>query len=591
MVVFFGGSIFVHELGHFLAARWRGLKVLKFSIGFGPKLFSWKGRDGCEYRISALPFGGYVALPQLADMGRLEGGSGRSGEDMGEEERLARTLPRISYADKMIVSAAGAFFNVLFAVAIAAVVWVAGVPSPAAQNTTVVGWVPETISPDGVEIPSPAYAAGIRPGDEILEVDSSPAQNFGHIAELVAMGSGRSPDGSPLASLKIRRGGEVMDVSAAPTLVKTNVETGDEIRMLGIFPASPVRVSEVMEGSPAEKAGLMPGDVVEALDGEKIHSQMQIAGLLEKMGAPRPVSLGILRGGSRMRIEAEPRRVAVARPLCAVSSADGGGKLRLVCVTRPGADPLAFSSPGSVRILSVDGGGPEFARLSPGDILVRVGDRDVSSLSDAAELFPAQSANAPVKMLFSTPDGMGVREVVLAGGASASLVPPASRNMLGYTVSMERVVLHPSVWEQIVENVGRTWGALASLVNPSSDIGLRHLTGPIGIGRVMYGFSFIDISLVLSFVVLININLAILNLLPIPVLDGGHMLIATVGKLMRRPVPESVVAGLQGAFMLFFLGVMLYVVYFDVMRWRGDSREEAAAKVEGAYSLGEIKFK
>lgn len=76
VMLFFGGSIFVHELGHFLAARMRGLKILRFSIGFGPKLFSAKGRDGCEYIISLLPFGGYVALPQLADMGALEGGKG-----------------------------------------------------------------------------------------------------------------------------------------------------------------------------------------------------------------------------------------------------------------------------------------------------------------------------------------------------------------------------------------------------------------------------------------------------------------------------------------------------------------------------------
>ena len=67
-----GFTIFIHELGHFLAARQRGLIITRFSIGFGPKLFGWV-KDGVEYRISMFPFGGYVALPQLADMGRLEG--------------------------------------------------------------------------------------------------------------------------------------------------------------------------------------------------------------------------------------------------------------------------------------------------------------------------------------------------------------------------------------------------------------------------------------------------------------------------------------------------------------------------------------
>ena len=75
VILFFGGSIFVHELGHFLAAKWRGLHIERFSIGFGPRLFGWK-RNGVDYRISLLPIGGYVALPQLADMRGIEGEAG-----------------------------------------------------------------------------------------------------------------------------------------------------------------------------------------------------------------------------------------------------------------------------------------------------------------------------------------------------------------------------------------------------------------------------------------------------------------------------------------------------------------------------------
>lgn len=72
VVLLFGGSIFVHELGHFLAARRRGAHVERFSIGFGPPIFKWRGKDGVEYRVSWLPLGGYVMLPQLADLGSIE---------------------------------------------------------------------------------------------------------------------------------------------------------------------------------------------------------------------------------------------------------------------------------------------------------------------------------------------------------------------------------------------------------------------------------------------------------------------------------------------------------------------------------------
>ena len=107
IILFFGGSIFVHELGHFLAARKRGLKIDRFSIGFGPKILSWK-RGDVEYCISAFPLGGYVALPQLADLRGIE----------GESKVTKEELPSISYTDKMIVAVMGAVFNLLFALSL-----------------------------------------------------------------------------------------------------------------------------------------------------------------------------------------------------------------------------------------------------------------------------------------------------------------------------------------------------------------------------------------------------------------------------------------------------------------------------------------
>ncbi|MDE0769770.1 MAG: site-2 protease family protein, partial [Opitutaceae bacterium] len=104
IILFFGGSIFIHELGHFLAAKWRGLHIERFSIGFGPRLFGWK-HQGIDYRISLLPLGGYVALPQLADMRGIE----------GENSLDDASMEPISYTSKVIVSVAGAVFNVLFA--------------------------------------------------------------------------------------------------------------------------------------------------------------------------------------------------------------------------------------------------------------------------------------------------------------------------------------------------------------------------------------------------------------------------------------------------------------------------------------------
>ena len=156
VVLFFGGSIFVHELGHFLAARWRGAKVERFSIGFGPAIVSWRGRDGVEYRLAWFPLGGYVLLPQLADLGTIEGRS----------ELDAQQLPPVSYPTKMIVFAAGALFNVLFAFGLASIIWVIGQPESNETASRSIGYVYRTVElPGGATVASPASEAGLRVGE------------------------------------------------------------------------------------------------------------------------------------------------------------------------------------------------------------------------------------------------------------------------------------------------------------------------------------------------------------------------------------------------------------------------------------------
>src|SRR5882757_4684849 len=134
VVLFFGGSIFVHELGHFLAARRRGVKVSRFSIGFGPAIWSRIGKDGVEYRVSWIPLGGYVALPQLADMAAIEG-----------ENDSVEKLPPVSYSTRMIVFVAGATFNVIFAFLLSCILWAAGTPVIEEEQSTRIAYVHPTV--------------------------------------------------------------------------------------------------------------------------------------------------------------------------------------------------------------------------------------------------------------------------------------------------------------------------------------------------------------------------------------------------------------------------------------------------------------
>src|SRR5437868_10942093 len=158
VLVLFNLLIVVHELGHFLAARWRGLYIERFGVWFGKPIWK-KNIGGVQYSLGSLPFGGFVALPQLAPMDIIEGKA-----DVDRSK-----LPPVSAIDKIIVAIAGPLFSVLLAFVIAGLIWIVGYPVSEADTTTTIGYV----LPD-----SPALKTGLQPGDRVLEVDGKPVKRF-----------------------------------------------------------------------------------------------------------------------------------------------------------------------------------------------------------------------------------------------------------------------------------------------------------------------------------------------------------------------------------------------------------------------------
>ena len=173
IALLFSLSIFVHELGHFLAARAVGMVADVFSIGMGPAL--WKRKFGeTVWKIGAIPFGGYVALPQMDPNAFLEGREGQGTDDSAPP----RKLPRIPPWKKIVVSLAGAFGNLVFAFLLAAAVWIVGKPSSLQERNAIVGYV---------EADGPAARAGIAVGDEVLAIDSQPVANWLELLERAAL--------------------------------------------------------------------------------------------------------------------------------------------------------------------------------------------------------------------------------------------------------------------------------------------------------------------------------------------------------------------------------------------------------------------
>lgn len=452
IVLFFGGSIFVHELGHFWAARRRGVHVERFSIGFGPKIFSWKGKDGVEYRLSWLPLGGYVSLPQLSDMRGIE----------GETATDISPLPQPSYATKMIVFVAGAVCNVLFALVLATIIWIVGQPTTTLNETTRIGYVAPTIElPDKTTTVSPAAEAGLRAGDTIRAVDGRSVSSWMDFVQTLAIGSGRAADNRRQAILSVERDGRTLDVTVHPQLVGD-----DEFRMIGIEPADDLALEKILPDSAAAAAGLQPGDRLVSADGTALFRRNELIAILQK-NAERPTQLVVERAGQTIPLTLQGR--------------------------------LDTSTPDAKPVYRI---------------------------------------------------GVQYRDIF--------------------------IVVYPTPFKQLAEHTTSTFRVLGGLLSPKSDLGPSKLSGPVGIARGMHAFAQTDIRLVLWFTILVNVNLAIFNLLPIPVLDGGHMAFATIARLRGKALPVSVIGATQSVFIVLLFSMIIYVSYFDSRRWIRDAQNDRA---------------
>lgn len=572
VATFFGGSIFVHELGHFLAARKRGLKIERFSIGFGPRLFGWTGKDGVDYRISIIPLGGYVALPQLADM---EGIEGASGED-------AEKLPKISYADKMIVSVMGAVFNVIFAFVLACVLWVTGMPVAEGSTSTVIGYVPEKMVTSsghiaelglGGKVDGPAFKAGLRSGDRVLSIDDSPVDNFNQISEAVMLGNRKDSQDNPTATFRVDRDGQVLEFVVQPARIELNARSGDRVRMAGLQPRTAVIIGVPAAGSPAEKAGLRSGDRVLSIDGQPLNNTVEFRELLRKGGATPRTLLVERDGGVSTKVVLTPQVGTTVNPVSII--AFGEEKLRRELIVVPATRDLLTADPAAVRDqLMVLGLSPEDPAL--GDIL-RIG-TIIDKVDTPTQILTINSLESLDKAA-----GDGRRDLTLywkrANGEAGNLTlrdaqvrrgKPVEHAQIGTYFVTRTELAYRDPWETCVGIVKSTFVTLGRLFDRGSDIEVKQLASVISITKTYYNISE-DIRRVLWFTVLINLNLAVLNLLPIPVLDGGHMLIATIQRFTKGVLSNQAVVILQYTFMALLLILMSYIILNDVRRCSGDS--------------------
>ena len=442
VVLIFNLIIGVHELGHFLAARWRGLKVERFAIWFGKPI--WKQKiGGVEYALGTIPFGGYVSLPQMATMETIE----------GKTEESAEPLPNVAPLDKIIVAFAGPLFSFALAIAFAVLVWQVGKPSIDADNTTTIGWVDPT---------GPAWKAGLRPGDTILEVDGQPVHHFSPTSSDSVTWRIVTSTGTNLA-IKYLRDHQEAIAYAMPSHAATKWYERKALRKILISPEEKAIVFEVATNSPAAVAGLKPGDEIVALDGKKIYSFLSVESAEEDLSnsVVKPLTLSIQRDGQQF-----DRTLLAVKP---ISPANSGPSLGIV----------------------------------------------------------SWRADTNVTMQY------------------------------------------PKPLAQLRDSSMQIFNTLGALFERHGDIGVQQLGGAVMIGRVYYNLLQDEEGWrrVLWFSVILNVNLALLNLLPLPVLDGGHILLSLIEAFRRRPVSGRILEKIQSGFAALLIAFMIYIAFFDAGDW------------------------
>jgi regulator of sigma E protease len=439
-----GVVVFVHELGHFIAARLTGIEVEAFSIGWGKPVLKKKA-GGVEYRLGMFPVGGYCKMKGENEF--REAWENRQ----NAVQPAAGTFLGASPWRRIVVSFMGPFFNLVFAILVLSVIWGVGFEVTTLENRIV---LLSDISPGTV---NPADEAGLKTGDRIIEIRGKKTENYHDIQENIAV----NPETA--LPLKVERDGSILNLTVTPSLEKS---TG--AGKIGVYFWTDPLVSGIADGSPAAAAGLKGGDRIVRINGSEFNYTVALIPILESR--PDALNVEYLRNGQVFETELR------------LSYTDNGGGETVPADPGISWETLTFHTPRLNPFTAVAKG------VSEAWNTFTVSVRSLSLLFRGIDL--TQAVSGPVRITY----------------------------MLG---------------DVAAEGFGQSFGAgIFSMAN---------------------------------FLALISIALCIMNLLPLPILDGGMIILFLVEGIRRRPLHPRVIYVFQTVGVVLIFSLMIFAVFGDIL--------------------------
>jgi regulator of sigma E protease len=532
-----GFLIFIHELGHFYAAKRCGIKVNTFSLGFGPKLIGVQ-RGETEYKISLLPFGGYVQM---------------EGENPSEQTGAPGEFASASIGSRALVVAAGPVVNLLFGVLVYWLVFATGLNTDAARliggltglplgekETVQIGWVAD----DGA-----GADGGIMPGDILVSVNGNSIRHWFTFQTRVFTSANKTLE------LVVERDGVRETLSVKPDAIPSVRGDIGEIR---VSSGSTTIVSHVEEGSLAAQAGLQDGDIVESINGERLHSVPYFGS-----GVWHPSANWIEEKYKTLYNNINENREALTLGI------------------RRSDEVLTLQLPVDWQVLAgvQKGSIAEEAGIQNGDVLLTLNGASINETTLYSQLTAA--ANQPVEIGLMRAGNL--KQVTLSSETQSSEIseidPEEVMFGLMWRTSLSGMQLASktaplpeyNLFTGFGKGVEATWLTFTAVGRTlqqliGGEVSPKHLAGPIGIASATNSmFSRLGLSSVIFFIGFISINLCIVNLLPIPIADGGQLLFFAVEKIRGKPMPRKAQEIVQQVTIVLLIAFFLYVTWFDGM--------------------------